>query len=198
MRTVMGFRIERLLNASLVNAGVCLALPTALLAAENAESGWGSLLEIGKAANLILVLAVLVWVARKPLANFFASRSQAIQDQLAEAQKARLEAEARLAEINTRMSSLEAELLDIRAVAEREAQEEYQRRVAEAERDAQKIMERARREIEGMTRTAQLELKAHVSELSVRLARQKIQSEMTDDDHRRLFARFVAGLGGKE
>jgi F-type H+-transporting ATPase subunit b len=156
------------------------------------------LLDIGKAANLILVLTVLVWVARKPLANFFASRSQAIKDQLAEAQKARLEAEARLAEISSRMSSLEEELLGIRTVAEREAQQEYQLQIAGAERDAQKIMDRTRREIEGMTRTAQLELRAHVSELSVQLARQKIQSEMTDDDHRRLFARFVAGLGGKE
>jgi F-type H+-transporting ATPase subunit b len=194
----MRFRTKRLLSSSLVNAGVCLALPTALLASESAEGGWGSLLDIGKAANLILVLTVLVWMARKPLANFFASRSQAIKDQLAEAQKARLEAETRLAEINSRMSSLEEELLGIRAVAEREAQQEYQLLIANAERDAQKIMERTRREIEGMTRTAQLELRAHVSELSVRLARQKIQSEMTDDDHRRLFTRFVAGLGGKE
>jgi F-type H+-transporting ATPase subunit b len=165
---------------------------------ESAEGGWGSLLDVGKAVNLILVMTVVVWVARKPLANFFAGRSQAIRDQLAEAQKARLEAETRLAEIHSRMSSLEEELLEIRAVAEREARQEHQRLIADAERDAQKIMERARREIEGMTRTAQLELRAHVAELSVRLARQKIQTEMTADDHRRLFARFVAGLGGKE
>jgi F0F1-type ATP synthase membrane subunit b/b' len=96
------------------------------------------------------------------------------------------------------MSSLEDELLAIRAAAEREAQQEFRLLTANAERDAQKILDRARGEIEGMTRAAQLELRAHAAELSVRLAQQKIQSEMTEDDHSRLFTRFVAGLGGKE
>ena len=68
---------------------------------------------------------------------------------------------------------------------------------AAAERDAEKIIERARREIDGMTRAAQLELKAHVAALSVQLAKEKIQGEMTNDDRNRLFARFVAKVGGR-
>jgi len=193
----MKLRTGRLLRIFLLNGAVCLALPAALRAAETTGEGWGSWLDIGKAANLVLVVAVLIWVARKPLAEFFTGRSRAIADQLAEAQKARLEAETRLAEIGTRMSSLETELLGIRAAAEQEAKAEYQRLTADAEREAQKIVERAGRDIEGVTRTAQLELKAYVSDLSVEMARQKVRSEVTDDDRRRLFARFVAGLGGK-
>jgi len=197
MRAVMRLQTGRLWRLFILNAAVCLALPAALRASESAGEGWGSWLDIGKAANLALVLAVLVWAGRKPLAKFFTGRSQAIEDQLAEAQKARRDAEARLAEINSRMSNLEAELLEIRAAAEQEAKAEYQRLAADAEREAQKIVERAGREIEGMTRAAQLELKTHISELSVQLAQQKIQSEITADDRRRLFTRFVAGLGGK-
>jgi F-type H+-transporting ATPase subunit b len=193
----MKLRTRRFLNAGLSSAVMYLALPAALLAAENAEGGWGSLMNIGKAANLLLVVAVLVLVIRKPLTNFFAGRGQLIKDQLAEAQKARLAAETRLAEINARMSSLDDELREIRSAAEREAQEGYQRLTAEAERDALKIIEQARREIESMTRTARCELKAHVSALSVQLAQQKIQSEMTAEDRGRLFTRFVDSLGGK-
>ena len=174
----------------------CLAAPGVAWAAEGEGDRWGVFLTLGRLANLILVIAVLVWVTRKPLANFFAGRSQAIRDQLAEAQKARMEAEAKLAEIQARMSGLDHELAEIKAAAEREAQSERQRLVAEAERDAQKVVERARREIDGMTRAAQLELKSHAAELAVQLAEQKIQQEMTDDDRSRLFARFVASLGG--
>jgi F-type H+-transporting ATPase subunit b len=193
---MMTIRIRRILTVALSGAIACLAAPGAAWAAEAEGDRWGVFLPLGRLLNLILVIAVLIWVARKPLSSFFASRSQAIRDQLAEAQQARKEAEAKLAEIEARMSSLDDELAGIKAAAEQEAQAEQQRLVAEAERDAQKVVERARREIEGMTRAAQLELRSHAAELAVQLAEQKIRQEMTEDDRSRLFARFVAGLGG--
>jgi F-type H+-transporting ATPase subunit b len=193
----MRFRTQRLRVTLLFGAIVCLALPGLVCAAEG-ERGKSELwLGIGKLANLILVIAILVYVARKPLAHFFAVRTQSIQDQLAEAQKARQEAEAKLAEIEASMSSLDRELKEIREAAEKEAHEEYQRLVAAADRDAEKIMDRARREIEGMTRAAQLELKAQAAELSIQLAKERIQTEMTDEDRSRLFERFVAKVGGR-
>ncbi len=194
----MNLRIRRTLTTLLAGAIATLALPGALWAAENAGEKWGLWLEAGRLFNLVLVVALLVWVARKPLAAFFTARSQGIRDQLAEAQKARLDAERRLAEIDARMSSMEAELAEIRATAEREARDEYQRVVADADKDAQKIVERARREIDGLTRAAQLELKEHTAALSVELAREKIRDELTDADRRRLFARFVGKLGGRQ
>lgn len=194
----MRFRTTRFLTACFLGTVVCLTLPFRAWAAENAGDRWGAWLEIGRFANLVLVVAVLVGVARKPLASFFASRSKAIRDQLEEAQRARQEAEAKLAEINLRMSRLDDELKEIRAAAEREAQEEHRRLIAAAERDAERIVDGARREINAMTRAAQLELKAHVAELSVQLAKEKIRDEITDDDRNRLFARFVARVGGRE
>jgi len=175
---------------------VCLALPGIACAAEGAGGRSELWLGIGKTANLILVICVLIWVARKPLASFFAARTQSIRDQLAEARKARQDAEARLAEIEAAMSSLDRELREIREAAEKEAREEYQRLVAAAERDAEKTLDRARREIDGMTRAAQIELKAHASELALKLAEEMIRHEMTEEDRNRLFERFVAKVGG--
>jgi F-type H+-transporting ATPase subunit b len=148
--------------------------------------------------NLLLVVAVLVWIARKPLASFFAGRTQSIHNQLAEAQDARRQAEAKLAEIESRMSRLDAELEEIKLAAEKEGAEEYRRLIEAAERNGQKIIDRSRQEIEGMTRAAQLELKKHVAELSIKLAEEKIMSEITDADRQRLFTRFVTRLGEKE
>jgi F-type H+-transporting ATPase subunit b len=181
--------------ALLLLAGSLLA-PGAVFAAEG-EGGWGIVLTLGRIFNLAIVIGSLVWVARKPLANFVSNRTQMIREQLAEAQAARKEAEAKLAEIESRMSGLDVELREIKEQAEKEAREEYERLVATAERDAERLIARARDEIEGMTRAAQLELKGHVAELSVRLAEEKIQREITDQDHARLFSGFVAKVGGE-
>jgi len=180
---------------SLLLAGI-IALPETAFAAEGGNP-WGVWFDLGRIFNVLLVVGVLVWIARKPLSNFFSSRSHAIREELAEAQKARQEAEGKLAEIESRMSRLDDELKEIASTAEKEAQDEYQRLLAVAEEDAQKIVERSRQEIEGMTRTAQLELKQHAAELSVQLAEERIRSEITDADRERLFSRFVNKLGGK-
>ena len=143
-----------------------------------------------------LVIGVLIWVARKPLASFYASRSATIREQLAEAQKARVEAEAKLAEIESRMSRLDDELRAMKEAAETEGQEEFARLAAAAERDAQKVIDRARQEIEGMTRAAEIELKAHAAELAVQLAEERIRQEISPEDRQRLFSRFVTKIGG--
>jgi F-type H+-transporting ATPase subunit b len=180
----------------LLVTGTIASSDTALAAEES--SGWGIWLEVGKVFNLLLVVAVLVWAARKPLSNFFASRTQAIRDQLAEAQRARMEAESKLAEIESRMSRLDDEIREIKEVSDKESREEYRRLLTAAEQDAEKIIERSRQEIEGITRAAQQELKLHVAELSVKMAEARIRGDITDGDRGRLFSQFIAKLGGKE
>jgi F-type H+-transporting ATPase subunit b len=175
-----------------------LIVPGNACASGESGSKWGIWFTIGRFFNLGIVIWVLVWVARKPLTNFYASRTQSIHEQLAEAQKARQEAEAKLHEVEARMSRLDDELRQVRAAAEREADEEHRRLLEETERDAGKIVERARQEIEGAMRAARLELKAHAAELSVRLAEERIQGEITAEDRNRLFDRFIAQLGGEK
>jgi F-type H+-transporting ATPase subunit b len=187
----------RILPVCVILIAVYLLLPIAALAAEEGGGEGGALLMIGKIFNVALVIGVLVWIGRKPLAEFFKNRTQSIREQLEEAQQARRDAEARLAEMQHRMRNLDEELKEIRSASEREARAEYERLVAEAERDAEKIVARARQEIDGMTRAAHLELKAHAAELSVRLAEEKIREVITDEDRARLFGQFVRQLGGK-
>jgi F-type H+-transporting ATPase subunit b len=168
------------------------------LSAAGEGGKWGFWLDIGRFFNLALVAGVLFWVTRKPLGKFFAARTQAIREQLAEAQRAREEAETRLAEMESRMSRLDDELREIRDSAEKEARREYERLVAAARQDAEKTIELSRKEIEVMTQAAQQALKIHAAELSVRLAEETIRKEITGSDHERLLAGFVAKLGEKQ
>jgi F-type H+-transporting ATPase subunit b len=194
----MSARKTFFLFAPLFVIAFCLFAPGILLAAEEAPSRWGAWLNIGRFFNLALVIGVLVWAMRKPLATFAANRTQSIREQLEEAQKARQDAEDRLIEMAQRMGQLEDDIRELKASAERESQEEYQRLVDAAEKDADKIVARARQEIDGMTRAAQLELKQHVAQLAVKLAEDKIRSEITSEDRDRLFTEFVSQLRDKK
>jgi len=179
-----------------VAGGLLAARP--LLAAEGSEGGWGIWLFVGRLFNLAVVVGLLVWVGRKPLANFYASRSDSIREQLAEAQRARAEAEAKLAEIEAKMTRLDQELGEMKAAAEKDAELEYKRLVEAADEEARKIIGKAKEEIGGITREAYLDLKAHAAELAVSLAEQKIKGQITEEDRRRLFENFMAGLEEKK
>jgi F-type H+-transporting ATPase subunit b len=189
-------RTEACLLFTFLLTAALLLFPEAAFCSEAGGDRWGPWLTIGRFFNLALVICVLIWVARKPLANFYASRTTTIREQLAEAQKAREEAEAKLAEVEARMSNLDAELRAMKEVAEKEGQDEFARLAAAAERDAQKVIDRARQEIEGMTRAAEIELKAHAAELAVQLAEEQIRHEISPEDRQRLFSRFVTKIGG--
>ncbi len=190
----MGIKaLKTILPVLIVLAG-CLFASRPLLAAEGSEGGWGIWLFVGRLFNLAVVVGLLVWVARKPLANFYASRAESIREQLAEAQRARAEAEAKLAEIEARMSRLDQELAEMKAAAEKDAELEYKRLVEAADEEARKILGKAKEEIDGITREAYLGLKAQAAELAVSLAGQKIKGQITDEDRRHLFEKFLAGL----
>src|SRR5262245_59363019 len=185
-----------LLVAALALVGLWLWDPAGALAAESEGGGdkWGMWLTIGRFFNLAVLIGVLIWVGRKPLQSFYANRTATIQRQLREAQEARRQAEARLAEIEGRMRHLDDEVAALRAVAAEQAEQEYVRLLEAAQHDAEKIVERARREIDGLTRAAQVELRTQAAELAVRLAEERIRTEINDDDRKRLFQRFVATL----
>jgi hypothetical protein len=102
--------------ALVLTLGVWLAQPAGALAAESGGGGdkWGLWLTIGRFFNLAVLVGVLVWVARKPLSSFYANRTRAIREALATAQTARAAAEAKLAEMETRMARLDDELRELR------------------------------------------------------------------------------------
>jgi ATP synthase F0 subunit b len=197
VRKNMRTRITKFLISCLVLVALSLVLPAIVLASEEGASRGSTLLLVGRIFNVGLVVFILVWVGRKPLSEFFANRTQSIREQLEEAQRARKEAETRLAEIRERMRNVDQELIHIREAAERDAKAEYERLIAAAQSDAEKILARTRQEIDGMTRAAHLELKAYAAQLSVQLAEDKIREEITDEDRARLFGRFVNQVGGK-
>ncbi|MGH9428648.1 MAG: hypothetical protein ACRD2L_20350, partial [Terriglobia bacterium] len=76
----------------------------------------------------------------------------------------------------------------------KEAEEEKVRILESANMEAQKILEVAHREIEGLKKSARLELKAHVAELAVKLAEERLQKSVGPEENKRLVMRFLDSL----
>jgi len=140
------------------------------------------------------ILAVFFWMLLKSkLPQMFRERSSAIQKALKEAHDASADASRRLADIETRLSKLDAEVADIRAGAEKEAAAEEERIRVSAEEDKHKVVEAAETEIAAIARSARHDLKSFAASLAVDIAAQKIKVD--DNTDQALVREFVGHLG---
>ena len=140
------------------------------------------------------ILALFFWMLLKSrLPRMFRDRTTAIQKALKEAHDASAEAARRLADIETRLSKLDADVADIRAAAEREAAGEEERIRASAEEDKHKVVEAAESEIDAIARSARHDLKSFAASLAVDIAAHKIKVD--DNTDQALVRQFIDHLG---
>lgn len=175
------------------------ALGTALvaspvLAAGEEHHGPGTVELLWQAANLALLLGVVVYAARRPVQRFFAERRERIQGQLEESADLLKQAEARYSEWQRRLVGLETELEKIRGMARQRANEERDRILQEARASAERIKQDARAAIDQELRRAQGELREEASDLAVELAGRLISDQIGDTDRSRLVEEFIARI----
>ena len=149
---------------------------------------------IAKLINFAIYLAILVFLLRKPLAAFFASRSAEIETNLQRAQREKQAALAQLKTVEERLNRLDDEVAQIRSQAAQEAEAEYARVIAGAREDAARLEEMARREIQSLTKAARLELKSYAAEQAVSLAEGVIRREMQPADAQRIVGDYINDL----
>lgn len=183
-------RVARVLWILLI---CCLAPVSA--AAAGGESGWGWIETIGRWTNLLILFGAIYLFTRVPIRNFLSGRREGIGREISAARAAREAAERQLAEVNARLARLDDELSELRREAEIEAQQERDRMLAQAGEEAEKILSAAGREIEGLTRAARQELKAYAAQLSVQLARVRLEEKLDPRAHDRIVDRFIVSLG---
>ena len=177
------------------------ALPA--LAAEGAEPP-PSLLA-GNIGNVIwtvfifvLVLVVLGKFAWGPILNTLQQRESFIHEALAKAKRDRDEAEARLKEYEDRLATARAEATAIVEEGRRDADAVRHKIEAAAKHEADKMIDRARREIQIATVTATRELYDLSAKLATDMASRVIGRELSAQDHERLIAEAIDGVEGAE
>lgn len=175
------------------------AAPVALLlsgGAEAAETFLGLPYAFWQTLNLLGFVVLLVWLLRKPLAQFFQSRREQVGEALRRAEADRDRAQAVAREVGDRLSRIEAEIEAMRANALEQAKAEAREIEARAVEEVERVAARSRAELDARVRTARNELTAYAADLAVDLARELVAKNVTPEDERRLVAEGVKGLGG--
>ncbi|MDX6611773.1 MAG: F-type H+-transporting ATPase subunit b [Blastocatellia bacterium] len=153
-------------------------------------------LEAWKFLNLILFLALMFYVLRRPLSAAFKGRRESIRRELVRAQEERDSALEKLTEVETRLKGLDAEVAAINERAVREAADERERMARDTDAEVKKLMDQARREIESAGKAARQDLRRYAAEETVVIARELIKREIRAEDDDRLIRLGMAELGG--
>ena len=156
---------------------VALVLPASAFAAGDSHGpDWG---ELGsQIVNFCIYIALIVFVARKPAQEFFATRRAAVVDAMNASEQAVAAAEARLAETMKKLDTLDEEKAAVLREFRELGESERRRIVAAAESDAAKIVRDAEIAAERELRLAKAALERRMVDSALEKARQDVVARM--------------------
>lgn len=183
------------LLCALTLAFVAIALVSPVLAsdAEGAEgNSWAP--TIAKIINFSILAAAVWYFGRSPIADYLRGRAEGIKKDLVDAKSLRATAEQQLAGVKDRLAKLPGELAALKAQGEQELAAEKVRLADATATERQRLIEQTRREIDLQSRLARRALVEHGVELSMSLAKTRIEKNITAEDQTRLVDRYAAGV----
>jgi F0F1-type ATP synthase membrane subunit b/b' len=151
--------------------------------------------ELWKFFNLFLFLGIGLYLLRRPLRDALRSRREGIKRELERARMERDNALAQLAEVETRLKTLNDEVESIRGKSKAESEAEQDRIKRSTEDEMVKLREQAQREIQSAAKSATHELRQFAAQQSVRLAEDLIRKDIRSEDDERLISINLEELG---
>ena len=172
--------------------GVALTWLLVFAAAPAQASEGGGLAEhMWPAINLLILIAALVYFARKPIVGYFADRRGEVAGELKAAADQLGEAEATYAKWQRRLIDLETELEEIRGTSRQRAEAERERILEAARASAERIRRDASAAVDQELRRAREELREQATQLALKIAAERLEREVTDADRDRLLDEFI-------
>lgn len=149
---------------------------------------WGTL-------AFLIVIGLLVWKAGPAIKSALAARPARIASELDTASSARIDAEARSAEVKAALADSDNEAARIIAEGEATAKRLSVDLLARAESDAQLIRDRAAAEIATARRQAQADLAGEISRLALGAAERVVHSNLDDSTQQSLIEGYISQVG---
>ncbi len=144
-----------------------------------------------KVMNFAVLAIVLFYIARKPVAEFFSSRVKAIKEELADLEAKKVAAEKSLAGYAQKMADLDQETQRIVETYVKQGEDAKQRILAEAEAQAAKLEESAKRNIEQEFKAAKLKLQQEIAEKALEQAELIVKGSINSEDQDRLVDEYL-------
>lgn len=146
--------------------------------------------------NLAIFVAILVYLLKKPLTEAFKTKREQIRADLIKAEAEKQSALAQLTSTEAKLANLDAEAQTVRQRATAEAESEKTRIAEQTEFEISKLREQATNEIERKSQQARLALRRFSAEESIRLAEEKIKTEINTEKDARLVKANIQSIGG--
>jgi F-type H+-transporting ATPase subunit b len=141
--------------------------------------------------NFAILAAGLFFILRKPVSQALNARINGIKAELADLEEKKQSAEKELAGYNEKLAFLENEAGKIIEEYVRQGNEAKARILQEAEATAEKLEEKARRNIDHEFKQAKLLLQAEIIEKALIQAEKKIMDKITPGDQDRLVDEYL-------
>ena len=148
------------------------------------------------ALNFIVFLALIWRFAFDPIANILAERKARLDQGLADAEQARRDRDAGVAERDRAMLEARREANTLIAAAQKSAEELRIADIAATREELDGLRDRARADIQAERDRALADLRAQVADLALLAAGKVVGETMTDARQRRLVDEFLADRTG--
>ncbi|MCA1784570.1 MAG: ATP synthase F0 subunit B, partial [Desulfobacteraceae bacterium] len=160
----------------LKTSGMAVVIVSITTAMAWAAAGGGevhnSWLEIDtwKTLNFAVLAIALFLLGRKPVKAFFSSRKKEIADEIRDLEQKKADAEKQLAEYQARFKNLDQESKQIIADYIKQGEKAKERIIAQAQAQAVKLEDMAKRNIEQEFKAARLQLQQDIAEIAIQKA----------------------------
>lgn len=150
---------------------------------------------IAQICNLFIQMWLIKHFLFKPIGEVLAKRRAMADAQLADARKAKEEAETMKAEYEKNMAEAKAEAGKLLQTAQKTAQTRSEAIIAEADSRAAAIRAKAEADIQQERRKAVNDIKTEIGSMAVDIAGKVIEREVSETDHRKLIDEFIENVG---
>ena len=192
MKAFTRMRKARYVISLFVVITVLFAFGSVWASSEGGEGGLDKTKDlIFRLMNFGVLVGVLIFLLRKPMAKALEARRQGIRDQLDDLEKQKQEAERQLAEYKERFGRLDEEVEKIVADYIQQGEAAKAKILEEAKAGAEKLREQAKKNIEHEFQTAKQQLKAEMAEQAVAMAEEIIKEHIKDEDQNRIIDEYL-------
>ncbi len=175
--------------ARILPCALLLLAPAVALASGDAHGGavtipWTSL--FWHAFNLLLLLGVIFWLARRPVSDALRNRSATVRRDIESAQSERAAARVELEELEEKLADFELQVERLRKEMAEQAQHEREDILERAERESIAVRASAERAIRDEAQRARRQLQADAVALAVQLAEGILAAQVSEADQQAL------------
>ena len=152
--------------------------------------------ELWKFINLAIFTTALVYLAKKPVGEMFKAKRELIRGELIRAEEEKQAALENLTSVEAKLVGIDQEKDAIMKAAREEIDVEKRRLAAQGEFEAKKLAAQADGEVTRLGQVARLQLRRFAVDESLRMAEEKLRSQVDNKTDAKLVKASIESIGG--